>query len=251
MMLSSNATIIERLLAPLREAIAKTPKPPPANDVDRLLALGVPRVLDHRHMPRSDSLKRGRPHGTRQIEKIGAIGWHQDGTGKLDEDHGLLLAVPAHAVVHRSGTISLLNDIPAYMYHGDAMNRFSIGVEIVCREPGVAARPSTLWLSKKERAKGKDAMDVIAPMTEHQIWSSLALGRWYAAEVERRGGKLTQMWCHRQAVGDKPSDPGERIYRLVVAPLIAELGCQDVSGLAIGGGKRIPREWGANTTERY
>lgn len=249
-MLQANATLIERLLAPLREAIAKTPKVP-TGDVDRLLALGVPSVYDHRGIQRSDLHKRGRPHGTRPIAKVGAIGWHQDGTGELHEGHRLLLGVPAHAMVHRSGSISLLHDIPAYMYHGDAMNRFSIGVEIVCREPGVAARPSTLWLSKKERAEGKDADDVIQPLTEHQIWSALALGRWYADELERRGGKLTQMWCHRQAVGDKPSDPGERIYRLVVTPLIAELKCNDVSNLAIGGGKAIPREWGNPNGPRY
>lgn len=239
-MLAANASLLDRIVGLLS---SKASAPRDSSDVERLLALGVPRVQDLRNVVRSDAMERGRAKGKRPIGQVTALCLHQTATDALAPDHPRLTAIPAHDLVHEDGTITLLHDMQDVVWHGHALNRFSVGIEIVCREPGVAGLERSFWRRPSERAAGKTMADLVAPMTEVQAWSAIALCRGHAGEITLRGGKLEMVVAHRQGHRSRTSDPGSRVWQMVAEPVRKQLGLADASARTWGSGKPLPDAW--------
>ena len=204
----------------------------------------IPAIHDRRADDRSaPKFERGRAVRERPWDKVTGICLHQTASGKLHPQHPLLLAVPAHALVHRDGSISLLHEPTSVVYHGHGLNAQTIGIEIDVRAAGVDGDPSTFWRSKRERERGQTYAELVAEANADQILAAQWLISQYAGAVEQSGGKLTTLWAHRQSHRSRVSDPGSRIWQQVALPMIEALGLVDVSHLTVGFGKPIPESW--------
>lgn len=223
---------------------------------------------DLRDTPRASG-SRGRIVKIRKASSIVGITLHQTATADFPVRDRLLLQVPAHAMVHRDGRVSLLHHPTAYVYHGHALNAGTIGIEIACRAAGVEGVESTFWRSKKEVhgyhaaivAPDGEVMtpehigpkaghpgrwhppreyaELVAEATDLQLAATRDLVRYYCELVPTVRG----LWAHRQGRGDRTSDPGSRIWQGVAEPLRTELGLADVRDLVLGDGHPIPDEW--------
>lgn len=216
----------------------------------------VPLVLDWRQTPRTG---RGVAHGTRPIENVTGLGWHQTAATWVDARR--CLNVPAHAVVLRDGVwldgeplpdgaVVLLHPLRAYVYHGHALNRWTIGVEIMAREPGIEGDARTFWRSRRERKAGLGMAELAAPASAAQLASANALGDYYAAEVAAQGGRLVASVDHRNGHRSRVSDPGQRIHRAVTRP-VGERHGLDVGVPVVGSGKPNPTIWSGPPGVRY
>ncbi len=105
--------------------------------------------------------------------------------------------IPAHATHFRDGTIVLPFDLLSYLYHGNAGNEFCLGVEIESKDGSV---------------------------TPAQVAGCLWLAGFFAGELAKLGGKLTETWGHRQTHGGKPNDPGPVVWRKIAIPSSEALG---------------------------
>ena len=109
------------------------------------------------------------------------------------------LAVPAHATVFRDGTIVIAAPLRAHLWHGNALNASTIGIEI-------------------ERKGEAD------PMPDVQVAACLYLAGWLVEAAAAEGCRIVDAWGHRQSHGGKPGDPGPEVWRRVVIPSSEALG---------------------------
>ncbi len=164
---------------------------------------------------------RGAPVGLRQWSKIVGITLHQTATKDFAFDHAGITAVPAHAIVHRDGRITLLHSPLAYMQHAHALNGGTIGIEVACRAAGVEGDEETFWRSERERKgytddKGryhppKSYEQLVAEATDAQIDSTRLLCRYYIQLVRAcapTAPGIRGIWAHKQGRDDRTSDPG-------------------------------------------
>jgi hypothetical protein len=96
---------------------------------------------DLRGEPRTKS--RGRSKGTRDWSKVRGITIHQTAVD-FGTNPRRLLNVPVHGATLRDGSIVLLHDPPAYMWHGHSFNKHDIGIEVSCRAAGIEGNGDSL-----------------------------------------------------------------------------------------------------------
>ncbi len=195
------------------------------------------KLHDLRAEPRSG---RGAAHGTRPIESVTATCWHQ--SAAVLGNFRRYLGVPCHAAVMRDGDVVLLHPLEAYVWHGHAANKFSVGVEIDCRAAGTEGNPRTFWRSLREKFLGKTYESLVREATDVQLESALSLGVYLTEELERWGGTMKAQMFHRNSHSSRTSDPGSRIARAVALPL-AEKFSQEYGGPVVGSGRAIPDSW--------
>lgn len=210
---------------------------------------------DLRGLPRSDDHKRGRPAGTRPISSVVGVTWHQTASGHLDEDHPNIPEIPAGALLHRSGAVTLLGHFTDYMQHGHALNGGTFGIEVDCRAARIEGDRRTFWMSAHEKNGYTDASgrkhlpkryeDLVREATDEQLAVIPLLLAWCIDEVARLGGKpgIRASWAHRQGRGDRTSDPGSRVWG-VVRKASADLGLKNVEHMTLGDGNPID-DWRA------
>lgn len=215
-------------------------------------------VVDMRQEKRTG---RGKARGTRKLSSCTALLWHQTASILSLEQ---ALGVPAHAMIFDS-TIVLLHPLRAYLYHANAANKFSIGVEINCRACGIEDDLHTLWRSKKEingyESRGrkyppKPAEVLVQEATDLQVVAGRLLGEYYVREVQRQAllervaaGIVTSMY-HRNSSSSRVSDPGSRIA-LGVGVAVAQRHSLTHGVPVVGDGKRTPTVWGGAPNEPY
>lgn len=199
-------------------------------------------VIDHRDVPDEKRPARGRSVGIRPASDVMALCGHQTAAAGLGPRHPKVLAVPAHALVGRDGTIVLLHRVTAYVYHGHGWNRDTIGIELQARAAGLEGRARTFWRSRGEKRRGRTHEQLAAEATPEQIRAFKALCRYYAALMAARGAPLQAVVTHRQSAR-KPSDPGQRIA-LALNEVAAELELpRDWTAKVRGRGRPQPDEW--------
>ena len=101
--------------------------------------------------------------------------------------------IPAHATVFADGTVVMPFALRSYLYHANALNASTLGIEI-------------------ER-KGE-----ATPMPDVQVEACHAAIAYLVEQAKLEGITLTQAWGHRQSHGGKPGDPGPEVWRRVVIP---------------------------------
>jgi hypothetical protein len=189
---------------------------------------------------------RGRAVGMRPWSQIVGITLHQTATRDFPSDHPGLSNVPAHAMVHRDGRVSLLHHPTAYVQHGNALNGGTIGIEVACRAAGTEGDVSTFWRSSDERMRGKTYLQLVNEANGTQLYSLSQLIRYYYDLVAAHGGKLLGLWAHRQGAASRTSDPGSRIW-YVAERMRIELGLNDYRDRKLGTGNTIPLSWRIET----
>lgn len=100
--------------------------------------------------------------------------------------------IPAHATVFRDGDAVVPFDLRAYLYHGNALNERTLGVEIESKD-------GTITLEQRR---------TLGPLVP-----------WLVEQAKIEGMVIHEAWGHRQSNGIKPNDPGLEVWRDVVIPL--------------------------------
>ena len=198
-------------------------------------------VNDLRNLNRPKG-SRGEVKRKRTVDKIVGITLHQTATADFPPSHKGLPKLPAHALVHRDGSISLLHHPTNVVFHGHALNGGTIGIEVAARAAGTEGDMKTLWVSKKEKAAGKKPVQLVREATDAQLAALEELVRHYIDEIGTQGGSIRGLWAHRQGHSSRTSDPGSRIYTVAERVRLA-LGLEDVRDLKLGSGKTIPPAW--------
>jgi len=199
-------------------------------------------VNDLRDTPRPKD-SRGEVQRTRKPGQIVGVTLHQTATADFPPTHKGLSKVPAHAMVHRDGSVSLLHHPTSVVYHGNALNGGTIGIEIACRAAGTEGDASTFWRSSAEIAEGKHMADLVHEATDVQLVAAVDLCRFYIGQVSELGGAVRGIWAHRQGHKSRTTDPGSRIWKHVAERVRMDLGLADVRDLHLGTGLPIPVSW--------
>jgi len=231
---------------PVRIAPERTEVPEPQTAIERLEA-SVPQVLDFRGRERTKS--RGKSKGKRKWDQVDALTWHQ--TAVFFENPETCLNFPVHGAIMPDGTVVLLHDPTSLLWHAHALNRRSIGIEIVCMAAGIEGQDLTRAVSTKINPKtGKKwtredwlKRKPTVECTDAQIESAKALARYYAELVEENEGSIAYQHTHRQGHSSRVGDPGSRIFKTIVEPSAAELKHTIRYHWKKGTGKPIPRYW--------
>lgn len=205
------------------------------------------KLYDFRQVPRPEEAKRGRSRGTRKIENVTALWWHQMAAA-INSPYRAL-SIPVHGAVMRNADIVLLHPIRSYMYGGHAANKFAIHIEIACRAAGIKGDPRTFWRSKKEKEQGRRYEDLVREPTLKQILAGEILGEYYVTETWRQGGKIVASGDHRMSHRSRESDPGQAVHR---GCTVAVAAVHDLEvGPVVGSGKPNPTVWSGKPGVRY
>lgn len=208
-------------------------------------------VHDLREEPRTKS--RGKAKGHRDWSQVKGITLHQTAVD-FGTDPKRMLNVPAHGATLRDGSIVLLHDPTDYMWHGHALNKYDIGIEVSCRAAGVEGEGKTLWLPKEVRHDGKkvlsktlsdeERLEHADEATDIQLEATKHLVKQYCELVESHGGKVEWIHAHRQGHSSRVSDPGSRIWKAVGIWAQEELGLSaGPPGWSAGSGNPLPDAW--------
>lgn len=174
-------------------------------------------------------------HGYRPWSQIDAIVLHQTGCAMPLSPGGWVLlrahvGIPAANEQH----IYLTNPLTSLMYHANAFNRRSVGIEISGNLRGIEGDNRTYW----KPGKGPQIA------SESQIKATRKAIAWICSEASRGGGKITHILSHRQASKDRIGDPGSLVWQEVGMWAMDELGLSDGGpDYKVGSGYRIPKEW--------
>ena len=172
----------------------------------------------------------------RKWKKITGICLHQTAC-VLGERPGRWATLGAHIGITRAGKIIRVHDFGRVVYHGQAWNGGTIGIEIDGMYAGVEGDRNTFWRPRDD--PGREPQE----LTAEAVAATLEAIRWICAEVEHRGGHVRALVAHRQSSRTRRHDPGSAIWQRIALPASAELGLSDGgAGFEIGG-RPIPDEW--------
>lgn len=149
--------------------------------------------------------------------------------------------IAAHIGIPRDGKIILMNPLNQLIWHANAFNRSTVGIEISGNFEGIDKKPSTLW----EPGGGPHRAN------EAQIQAARDAITWICEAVSEQGGKIRNLYAHRQASMDRRADPGSRVWKEVGLWGQQTLGLSDGGPGYVNGGRPIPRDWDESRTEAY
>ena len=221
--------------------------------VERAAEHGI-RVHDFRQRERTPAQKRGVAKGTRELQKVTALWWHQ--MAAVINDPERCLSIPAHSAVTRPGDIVLLHPLRAYLWHGHAANSFSIGIEMSIRAAGIAGDPRTFWRSRDDKRKGLEYEDLAAEISARQVIAGRLLAEYYVTEVDRQralamltGSGIVASGDHRMSHSSRVSDPGSKAHQQLTRWVADHHGLE--VGPVVGSGKPNPTVWSGKPGVRY
>lgn len=120
-----------------------------------------------------------------------------------------------------------------YIYHGNYLNRETLGLEIDGLYPGLLNAPNTTWK--------KGSPTTFSSQRENSAKAAL---KYLVEEGRRLGMPIKYIYSHRQSSSMRRSDPGEELWRKVVLDYaVPVLGLETKPEYTIGSGKPIPRDW--------
>ena len=141
----------------------------------------------------------------------------------------------AHIGVSRNGNVFWVYDFPQIVWHGNELNGHTVGIEMEGNYAGVAGDRSTAW----QPGTG----DLMVPTPELVKASQEAI-RWVCQVVAQHGGKIKNLYAHRQTAASRRADPGAELWQQVALPMLAELSLYDGgSTFKIDNGRPIPEAW--------
>lgn len=180
----------------------------------------------------------------RPWSKINGITLHQTAT-LIGETPEQWRGVHAHLGVTRQGKRILINGLNQTVWHGNALNAHTVGVEIDGHFEGIEGDLSTYW-----RPKSRPNRMPLTPTTT-QIEAARKTIKWIIQTVAAHGGKVEFIHAHRQSSKMRTSDPGSRIWRDVGLWAKSSCNLKDGGPKFSVGGYPIPKEWDPLYTSRY
>lgn len=184
----------------------------------------------------------------RKMADISSVCFHQTACvfGPLDEPERRwrrALRIPAHVVAFRDGVFAQSAPLSWFLYHGNGVNGFSFGLELEGQYPGLLDDPFTP-VREDEKTFWPSGSAKPTPLHPEALETFRAATRWLIEEGRRQGAPLKYALAHRQANGQKPSDPGQEIWqRVVIETACKEMGLEPRPGMTWGDGKTIPKAW--------
>lgn len=189
----------------------------------------------------------------RKPEDVTGICIHQTACvfGPLDDPpkrHRRALNVPAHIVAFRDGVYAQTAPLLWFLYHGNALNDRTLGLECEGHYPGLLDDPETprredeesIWAGAKATPLTPEALDCYRAALRHLVEA----GR-------KEGMPIKFIWAHRQASGSRRSDPGQELWTMVAEWGCRELGLEARYADKWKDGRPVPREWAAGGVGRY
>ena len=140
--------------------------------------------------------------------------------------------VACHVAALTTGGVLYVNRLPAYVWHANVANSFSVGIEVEGLYAGVEGRTSTIWKGGQPTAR-----------TDLTIDAARRAVRFTLEEGLRLGMPLRWIMPHRCYSKGRMADPGEMLWKEVAQWAMANLGLRTRYEVALNGGKQIPIEW--------
>jgi hypothetical protein len=155
--------------------------------------------------------------------------------------------IAAHAVSF-DGFFTKTYPLEWYVYHGNGLNRKTLGLEIDGLYPGLLDKPETTELEHLTSLWKGTATD----LTDQRVKSARAALRYLVEEGRKLGMPIRYIYAHRQSSGTRRSDPGEELWRKVVTEYaVAVLQLEARPAFTTGTGRPIPDEWDSEGTAPY
>lgn len=189
----------------------------------------------------------------REAKLITGIGIHQTAcvfgpSDNREKAYRRALNIPAHVTAFRDGVFAASAPLSWYLYHGNELNGFSLGLECEGHYPGLLDDPSTPRREDVESTWGgkPTLLDGLA------IESFREALRWLVENGRAAGMPIEFIWAHRQSNGQKPSDPGAGIWKEVVLAFgVPVLKLKTQPDKTWRNGKGIPAQWEPGATAKY
>jgi N-acetyl-anhydromuramyl-L-alanine amidase AmpD len=150
--------------------------------------------------------------------------------------------IAAHVGIPQDGAVILINPLDQLIWHANALNKSTVGIEISGNFEGVDGDASTYWKPGGGPHRA----------TDEQIAAARSVVGWICREIAAQGGSVRYLFAHRQASSDRRADPGSRVWQEVALWCQQQYALSDGGpGHAVGSGYPIPREWDSRRTETY
>lgn len=147
--------------------------------------------------------------------------------------------IAAHAVAF-DGFYTKTYPLSWYVYHGNGLNRKTLGLEIDGLYPGLLDKPETVELEHLTSLWKGTATD----LTDSRVTAAKAALRYLVEEGRKLGMPIRYIYAHRQSSGTRRSDPGEELWRKVVLEYaVPVLELVPRQKFTVGAGKPIPDDW--------
>jgi N-acetyl-anhydromuramyl-L-alanine amidase AmpD len=173
--------------------------------------------------------------GLRWWSNIDSIVLHQ--TACLLPTQASWRPVPIHIGIPRSssylGKFFQLHPLTVYLYHANALNAHSVGIEIEGNFCGLESDRSTWW----SPGGGPHRLE------EQQIEACRAAILYIVREAMAGGGGIRKIHAHRQSSGSRRGDPGEAIWKAIGIWAIDTLKLTDGGAFKLGTGYQMPDRW--------
>ncbi len=189
----------------------------------------------------------------RNPESVHTIVLHQTAitfgaTKKLIERYGSKEAarrtrfhnVACHVAALTTGEVLYVNRLPAYVWHANVANRFSVGIEVEGLYAGVEGRASTIWRGRAPTKRSEATIDAARRAVQFTLEEGLRLGM-----------PLRWIMPHRCYAKGRRADPGEMLWKEVALWAVDNLGLRARYDVAQNGGRPIPLEWDPSALYDY
>ena len=168
----------------------------------------------------------------RDLKKITAAVLHQTSC-HLGTKPERWYTLGAHFGLPPDGNIFYINKLNVVMWHANWFNKFSVGIEIDGNFQGLEGRDNTRWTPGGRKSS----------LTSAQIVAAKETIIWICKEVEKHGGRITDILAHRQTSKNRVNDPGSAIWKEIGLWAQKELGLNNEPLYTKGSGLTIPEEW--------
>jgi hypothetical protein len=127
-----------------------------------------------------------------------------------------------------------------YVHQANALNSYTLGLEIEGRYPGLMDDPNTFAREDlKTLWKGEPT-----EFTDSRMWAARSALLYLVEEGRSLGMSIKYLYAHRQAKSNRRSDPGEEIWRKVAIEYgVKILGLETRPLFTISTGRAIPTNW--------
>lgn len=187
----------------------------------------------------------------RLAETVDGVVLHQTACvfGPLDpvRRYRRALKIPAHVTAFRDGVFVQAAPLPWFLYHANALNARSLGLECEGQYPGLRNDPSTPVREDEETFWAGGARTP-TPLTPLAIATFRAALRHLVVGGRALGMPIRYLWAHRQSSDSRRSDPGQELWETVAVDYgQRELGLvlqpREVFGAGAKRGRPIPIAW--------
>lgn len=198
----------------------------------------LPGVEFHDRREHAAQSHHGYPVRSRLLKSVTGFTFHQTACymGERPERYD---GTGAHLIVTRGRKVIWLHDWTHRVVAANGFNNATISLEVDGLYFGDESNPKSVWdnPATPQHETGMDFPDALAE-TVIQTFS------WAYRDALARGQRFTKFMAHRQASGDRRSDPGQLPWQKVALPLMAQLGLDaGPVGFKIDDGLPIPECW--------